>query len=345
MPVVKKRTELYVGLFIFIGLFLLGGLVLQFGKFRERLGGQYSLTVVFDDASGVIKGSEIRMGGARIGQVASLPELNDAVKVEVELSIREAIRIPKDSQFQINSATLLGDKLIVIIPPKDKNGDFIAPGSRLEGAGLTGLDAIQNNAEEVSRDVLRIIKEAEETFVKVDAAVVDIRSASTQLREAMNKVNTTMLSDENLKRFDNTLANLESTTGRWNATSEKFDPTIQEARDAIASIKSAAAGAETTLKTANQALTDLKPSLERIPKAVDQFTATTRKAGDTLDRMEKGEGMLGALASDNDVALDFKTFMRNLKEYGIFRYRNPAPANGGNQPKKKSPAATGFRSH
>ncbi|MES2657104.1 MAG: MlaD family protein [Verrucomicrobiota bacterium] len=345
MPVVKKRTELYVGLFIFTGLILLGGLVLQFGKFREKLGGQYPLTVVFDDASGVIKGSEIRMGGARIGQVASLPELNEAVKVEVELSIRDAIRIPIDSQFQINSATLLGDKLIVVIPPKDKNGDFIAPGSRLEGAGLTGLDAIQNNAEEVSRDVLRIIKEAEETFVKVDAAVVDIRSASTQLREAMNKVNTTMLSDENLKRFDNTLTNLESTTGRWNAASEKFDPTIQEARDAIASIKNAAAGAETTLKTANQALTDIKPSLERIPKAVDQFTATTRKAGDTLDRMEKGEGMLGALASDNDVALDFKTFMRNLKEYGIFRYRNPAPAGGGAPAKKKSTTPVGPRSH
>ena len=344
MPVVKKRTELYVGLFIFIGLFLLGGLTLQFGRFREKLLGQYQVTIVFDDASGVIKGSEIRMGGARIGQVSSLPELNDAVKVEVELSISKSIRIPDGSRFQINSATLLGDKLIVVIPPDRKSGKFIEPGSRLEGSGLSGLDAIQNNAEKVSADVMRIVKNAEETLNKVDAAVVDLRTASTQIRESMNKVNAGILSDGNLKHFEQTLANLDATTGRWNATSGKLEPTLEEARDAIASVKKAATSVDSTLKSADQALADIKPSLERIPKAVDQFTATTRKAGDTLDRMEKGEGMLGALASDNDVALDFKTFMRNLKEYGIFRYRNPAPA-GGDPPKKKSSTTIGPRSH
>ncbi len=57
MPTVKKQTELFVGLFIFAGLALLGGLVLQFGKFSDRLRGHYGLTIVFDDASGVIKRS------------------------------------------------------------------------------------------------------------------------------------------------------------------------------------------------------------------------------------------------------------------------------------------------
>lgn len=340
MPVAGKRTELLVGLFIFTGLALLGGLVLQFGKFRERISGQYALTVVFEDASGVINGSEVRMGGARIGEVAGLPELNAELKVEVELAIRNAIRIPSGSRFGINSATLLGDKLIVVVPPDDKSGGFIAPGSRLAGGAPSGLDAIQNNAEMVSRDVMRIIKDAEETFSKVDAAVVEIRTASTKLRESMDKVNGTLLSDANLKRVDTALENLAATAGKWNATSDKLDPALEEARDAIASVKKAAAGAETTLKTADKAIEDLKPSLERIPKAVDQFTATARKAGDTLDRMKNGEGMLGALASDNDVALDFKTFMRNLKEYGVLRYRNPGPASG---EKKPAPQRAGPR--
>ena len=133
MPAPKKRTEVLVGLFLFIGLVMLGGLVLQFGKFSDRLRGHYSLTVVFDDASGVIKGSEVRMGGARIGRVASLPELNDAVQVEVKLTITAAIRIPAGSTFQINSATLLGDKLIVVIPSDDRSSGFIAADSRQIG--------------------------------------------------------------------------------------------------------------------------------------------------------------------------------------------------------------------
>lgn len=326
MPVAKKRTEVLVGLFIFTGLILLGGLVLQFGKFGERLRGHYELTVVFDDASGVIKGSEVRMGGARIGKVTSLPELNEAVRVEVTLSINSSISIPMGSKFQINSATLLGDKLIVIIPPINRNSGMIDPDSRLEGAGLSGLDAIQSNAETVTTDVVRIIKDAEHTFKKVDEAVVDMRNASTQIREATGKINNSMLSDANLDRFSRSLENLSIASERWNATSGKLEPTLDEARAAIVDIRRAAAGAETTLTSANQAITDLKPSLERIPKAVDQLTTTTRKAGDALDRIKAGEGLLGALASDNDVTVDFKTFMKNLKDYGILRYKNSVSA-------------------
>ncbi len=323
MPAPQKHTEVYVGLFILAGLVMLGGLVLQFGRFRERWTGQYPLTIVFDDASGVIKGSEVRMGGAHIGEVADVPKLNDAVKAEVPLSINDTIRIPVGSSFRINSATLLGDKLIVVVPPADQSDGSIAAGSRLQGAGLTGLDAIQNNAEELSHEVLRIIKEAEKTFAKVDKAVVEIRDAGGQLRAAMDKVNARMLSEDNLARFDRTLENLATTSGRWNATSEKLDPVVAEAREAIAEVKKAVATADGTLRSADRAIADLKPSLEKIPKAVDEVRATASKAGKTLDHINAGEGMLGAMATDNDVAFDFKTFMRNLKNYGILNYKNP----------------------
>ncbi len=338
MPVAKKRTELFVGLFIFTGLILLGGLILQFGKFGDRLSGHYTLTIVFDDASGVIKGSEVRMGGARIGQVASLPELNEAVKVEIELSIKQSIHIPAGSTFQINSATLLGDKLIVVVPSDDRSGAFIPPGSRLEGAGPSGLDALQNNAEIVSRDVMRMIKEAEATLAKVDGAVDDIRGASKQLGESVAKINGSILAEKNLSNFSTTLENLAATTAKWQTTSDKLEPTLDEAREAIQEIKMAAGSVEKTLKSADQTLADIKPALGKLPKAVDGFSSTVGKAGDALDRMKKGEGLLGALASDNDVALDAKAFMRNLRQYGIFRYRDSVskdPAEGKEKPQPR----------
>lgn len=322
MPVVTKRTEVLVGLFLLIGLVLLGGLILQFGRFKEKLKGQYSLTIVFDDASGVIKGSDVRMGGARIGDVSELPMLNSSVKVEVPLLIQDDIKIPLGSTFQINSATLLGDKLIVIIPPKERTDQFIVAGSRIEGDGMSGLEAIQNNVEQVTKDVVRIVKDAEETMVKVDQAAGDIKSASAELNQAMIKVNQTLLTEKNLARVDSTLENLSTTTEEWKAITAKLNPTLEEARVAIDAIRQAAEGAEKTLNTADQAIVELKPALKKIPKAVDEFSDTSRKAGDALDRMKNGEGLLGALASDNDVALDAKAFMKNLREYGIFRYKD-----------------------
>ncbi len=335
----KKRTELYVGAFVFAGLFLLGGLILQFGKFRENLSGHYMLTVVFEDASGVIKGSEVRMSGAMIGKVASLPQLNEAVKVEVELTIKDKIQIPTGSEFQIESATLLGDKLLVIVPPKDRSKGFIAPGSRIEGAGLTGLEALQNNAERIVEDVVEIVKQAQETLVKADEAVTDLRSASGEIRTAMDKVNTSLLAEPNLRNFDSTLENLASTTARWDATSAKFDPTVEEARVAIESVRQAAADARVTIKSADDAIRGLKPSLAKIPKAVDEFSSAMNETGGVMRGINHGKGLLGALAADNDVAVDVKTFMHNLKDYGILRYKNTAEKNqgGGQAPKKAEP--------
>lgn len=322
MPGSEKRNELKVGLFLLTGLILLAGLIVQFGRFGERFNGHYFVTVVFDDASGVINGSEVRMGGARIGRVAGLPELNDAVQVEVKLSISKAIRIPEGSTFQINSATLLGDKLIVVVPPDERTGKFIAPGGRYMGGGPSGLEALQTNAENVSKDVLRILKEAEVTLGKVDGAVDDIKTASTQLSEAVGKINRSILADQNLANFDTSLKNFAATTEQWKATSSKLDPTLQEAREAIQAVQKAAASVEKTMKSTEQTIAEVKPAFSRLPKAVDDFASTARKAGDALDRMKRGEGVFGALSSDNDVALDAKAFMRNLRQYGIFRYRD-----------------------
>lgn len=335
MPATRKRTEFYVGLFIFTGCVLFGGLVLQFGKFRERLAGRYPLTIVFDDASGVIKGSEIRMGGARIGDVERTPELNSEVKVEVTLSIDKSIPIPEGSKFLIASATLLGDKLIIVSPPEDRTAPPIAPGSRLEGAGLTGFDAIQNNAEKVTEDVIRIIRKAEVTLDKVDVAVNGLQTASGELQQSLAKVNGSVLSQTNLDHLQGTLHSLAEVAGKWNAASDKLDPTLNDARAAIADVRASAARFDETLKSADRAFDKFGPTLDQFSNTAREFSATSREAKTTLAKINHGEGLLGALAADNEVAFDAKVFMRNLKNYGILRYRNPAPETG-KKPEEKT---------
>lgn len=335
----EKRSELVVGIFLLSGLVLLGGLILQFGRFSEYFAGNYTVTLVFDDASGLIKGSEVRMGGARIGRVAKLPELNEAVQVEVVLAIDKNIRIPAGSSYQINSATLLGDKLIVVSPPATMSGLFVAPGSHLRGGGPSGLDALQNNAEMVSRDVLRILKDMEATLGKVDGAVGEMQTASKQLGQAIAKVNGSILAENNLAHINATLANIADASTQWKQTSAQLDPTLSEARDAIASVKSAAASTERTLENADKAIASLQP-------AIREATLTAGRARNILDRVDRGEGMLGAFATDNDVAFDFKAFMNNLRRHGILRYRNDAVASdGGNKrgetEKKPSPQIKG----
>ena len=322
VPASGKRTELLVGVFLFIGLAMLAGLIVRFGRFDERFGRYYQLTVVFDDATGVIKGSDVLMGGARIGKVASAPQLNDAVKVEVELDIEDRIEIPMGSSFQISSATLLGDKLVVIVPPVERTGGFIGPGSRISGAGPTGLDALQNNAEVLSRDVMRMMEKTGRTIEKIDAAVEDIRVAADQVREAVAKVNQSILAEENLTRFDTTLENLTEVSGQWKRAGNRLEPVLDETREAITSLKDASVSAKRTLDHADETIASLKPAFESVPGAVGEISRTARKAGDALDRMEDGKGLLGAVANDDEVSTDAKAFVKNLRRHGILRYRN-----------------------
>jgi virulence factor Mce-like protein len=320
----KAKTELWVGVFLFIGLALLGGLIVQFGRFSDRMRGKYQLTVVFDDAAGLIKGSEIRMGGARIGKVAEPPELNSETKVQVIMNIDESIPIPENSMIQIASATLLGDKMIVITPPEagQMTGRFIPEGTVLKGGGPSGLDAIQNNAEAVSRDARRLMQEAEATFLKLDSAVDDIRTATGGLNKTLDKLNNSILSEGNLKHVDGVLATLDTATADWAKASAKLDPTVTDARDAIQAIKKAAESADATLANADDRINELRPALREVPKAVASISRAADKAGQALDRVENGEGLLGTLAYDRAVSDDAKAFIRNLKQQGILRYRD-----------------------
>ena len=171
-----------------------------------------------------------------------------------------------------------------------------------------------------------MLKDAEGTLLKVDSAVDEIRAATKQLTESVGKINRSILAEENLANFDRTLKNLADVSGTWKDASGKLEPTIADAREAIRDIRAAAVSAEKTLENANQAITGLQPALKDMPTAVNNISRTAKKAGDAIDRIEQGDGLLGTVATDAEVSTDAKVFMSNLRRYGILRYRNAETA-------------------
>ena len=147
-----------------------------------------------------------------------------------------------------------------------------------------------------------------------------------------------------LKETETTLTNLAVTSEQWKDTSLELDPTLMEARAAIQEIRNTATRAEKTLQSADQTLTEIKPVIRKLPDTIHEFSRTVCKAGDALDRMKRGEGLLGTLASDNEVALDAEAFMQNLRQFGIFRYRDGV-AKQQNSPNEKAPLNLGSASN
>lgn len=322
MSVDRKKTELLVGTFLLLGLALLGGLILQFGRFGERFHRSYGLALIVEDAAGIIKGSEVRMGGAKIGRVTQLPVLQYDATVRIDLSIDERIGIPVGSALGVASASPLGDKMIIVTPPKKLPGKFIEPDTVIQGEGPSGLDAILSNAEILSRDARALMAGATKTLSNVDQAVQEIGAASEELRQAIEKVNGSILKQQNLDSIDQTLADFRQTSHQWKAFSSELPDAMTDARKAIAAMEQAAQGARSTLVKVDQKIDQLSPTMEALPKATQAIADAASKANETMDHVIKGDGLLGTLTHDSDVSRDAKAFIRNLKERGILRYQD-----------------------
>ena len=91
----RAKTETLVGAFVLLGILVMGGLILQFGNIGDWVKGSYSMSVDFEEASGVIKGSTVRLRGAKIGEVETKPELRNNTTVRITLAIDENFQIPQ----------------------------------------------------------------------------------------------------------------------------------------------------------------------------------------------------------------------------------------------------------
>lgn len=76
----------------------------------------YDLKARFANVDGIGMGSEVRVGGIKVGQVAELeidPKTYEAV---LTLQLRDDVKLPEDSTAAVVSAGLLGSKYIDLQP-------------------------------------------------------------------------------------------------------------------------------------------------------------------------------------------------------------------------------------
>ena len=125
----KASIEIWVGIFVFIGIICLGYLTIRLGK-MELLGDNYYLLHArFQSVSGLKPGADIEMAGVRIGQVSSISLDQEREVADVDLKIRNGIKLTDDVIASVKTAGLIGDKYINILPGGSdvilKAGDLI----------------------------------------------------------------------------------------------------------------------------------------------------------------------------------------------------------------------------
>ena len=185
-----SRIETKVGLFVLLGLAVVAFLVVYFGRLGQGLQKFYGLQVDFPNASGLLAGADVLLGGARIGYVAKDPTVLPAMQgVAVELNIREEVGLPAESKFIIGSSGLLGNRFVdVLVPPEADLQKRLEPGAIVKGQRETGIEDLTRESS---------------------VLMADVRKAVTTINTALDRLDKTALSEESMQDLRHTLANLK----------------------------------------------------------------------------------------------------------------------------------------
>lgn len=90
-----------------------------YDKRTVATGDGYDVMASFDNITGISAGSDVRIGGIKIGTVSNLALDNQTFRPKATLRLRPDVKLPDDSSAAIVSESLLGGKFIQVQPGAD----------------------------------------------------------------------------------------------------------------------------------------------------------------------------------------------------------------------------------
>ena len=319
----KLKPETWVGIFLIAGILMIIGVILGFGNIKTYKEQTYPINIIFKDAAGLIKDSQLRLGGVTVGKVTKAPELlPSGNEVMLEDRILSDVKIQEGSVFRVDMQNILGDKYIDIVPPARPTHEYIPPHATIIGQPESDFSKIKNNAVGATEEILKILKQIEKNSDNIDEAILNIGEAAKGLAQTTKLINEGILSRENLRHLNSVLAQMNKAGEQLPATMAAMKDTVSDARRIIA-------GAEEKLNSLDPAIKEIPPTLTALRKASEQIASVTADA-------RKNQGFLGLLMYDARFRANAQEFIRNLRDYGILRYRNP------NEPQAKPDPRGGF---
>lgn len=313
----SKRIEIWVGLFILLGLILIGVLAIKLGDLTHNNKNYYDINVVFRNASGLLKGSEVRLGGAKIGSVSTMPQITssgDAVKMTLQLE--KTAHIQQGAIVQAATLNLLGDKYIEITPPPVPSTTFIQPGETIFGDSGDDLEKIKTNIATISQQTITLLK-------RVEFAMEDMQKATSGFAEMSRRINNNVLSEKNTENLSLLLANIKTTSEQLAKSSEAIPQTIENIKSTSENIHKTSVDAQEFMAKIDAQLDILAPSIKLVNPTMLSLKTLTSDAQKSMEALRKQQGLAGALLYDKNLKAYVEDFIRHLRAQGILRYKNP----------------------
>ena len=298
--------EAKVGIFVLLGLLVLTYFTFRVSKWGAIGEQGYKLTVDFETAAGLEPKANVKMAGVPVGKVEEI--LLAGNQARLVLRIHEGVRIPIDSVASIQTQGLLGEKYVELLPGKDTERMLPSGGSVENTIPPANLDEIIRKVSLISEDLKKFTETLSKTFGTEEGrkAMSDILHNVQQTTEVLRSVVTA-----NEERMNRILANVDTLSSDLqeisSANKENLQVTIANLRAFSETLKNETPGLAKKLEEMGERVSgvigenreNIKVSLENLKNASAKLDNTLEAAGRVLDRIDRGEGTLGKLVTDN----------------------------------------------
>lgn len=271
-----SAPEFKVGLMVLIVSGIIAGMSIKVSNDPAGLGSSKNAHFFMDDASGLVKNSNVRMAGIPVGMIKDIKLENGVARVEVIL--KGDTPMTKSARVEIRPNGILGDKFVEIIggDPRDpplRSGDQI-----MVVDDRASVDRLIGEISKITKSIALVadnIKAATEgdkekplgrIIDNIEKLTTDLATLSAERKDDMGEI----------------IANLRETTDTIN------DMVNDDSSE----------GFKAAWKDALKSLKKIEASLDN----VEQITG----------KINRGEGTIGKLINDPDVAEELNTAISGI---------------------------------
>ncbi len=283
----------------------------------------------FDDTGGLDKRASVKIAGVEVGWVEEI-NLLEGGQAEVKLMINKKNRLSKNAYAIIQQEGLIGAKNVEIDPGDPSSGPLV-PGSTLSMPGKS--PASIGDLLDQFRDIASSVHDIALSFRNVFAT----RRGEEAMRNSLDKISEASESISNFsavldrvltkneQSVHDTLVNVGKVSGHLDTAIPQFSQDVHGLADllkddVLPSVNKnferlTLAFADDTLPKVSKLSDSAGGAFEKIGEASVHVGSSFEKVDSVVDKIDKGEGLVGKLINEDEMYYDIKKTVRGLKNY------------------------------
>jgi len=330
-------TERKVGITLSV-MFILFVIITFSIKGYKPFGEKYLVVGQFESIGLLTAGAPVRLRGVQIGQVDSINLKEEGKGVLVNMKIDAKQKLLVNTTARILTSGLMGEQYVELEPPQVSRRDmgYIKPGGVIIGEEMYGVDEAKQQIGDVLKNLNDILTQAKDVIgnatikASFDRTVVNLDKITTSMNSIMgqpeqgkqivaNLVQAVSKANESMDRLLHLQDQLNAIVAENRGD---IHETVVSARDAVGTMRTDMGKLADSLGRLSDKLDGvigrnggtIDETLDNVRKASESAARSAGRLDRIMQKVEAGQGALGALVSDPEVEHSVRKSLRSAAD-------------------------------